>query len=248
MGYDMRYRKADPDEAAAVEFAQMVFTAACNERDALPDGEKGRFNAERAKALGDWDAHEAYDGRSERYRDAQDKVHAAYGSLRDAEKSYFRLNISGMSRYMDLMQKIGMAFEDPTFDSCQFPRPEEYGTDSEHGWALGAPEDYPDVTFTDEQALAATRYRGAVDKHLAWHGAEQPGIPLHKFSSNDGWLVLPAEADAAVRIWQQFVADQGEEAAANMVTNAVGDDGMDYWLKWISYLAGTVRHDGFEVH
>ena len=248
MGYDMRYRKADPDEAAAVEFARLVFTAACDEQDALPGAEKGRFNMERAKVLGDWDAHEVYDGRSERYREAQDKVDAAMRAMRDAEKSYFRLNVTGMGKVRDLMAKLGMAFDDPTLPR-DFPRPEEFGSDDEHAWALEDTEDYPDVTFTDEETVAAVRYQGAVNEHLDWHGTEQPGIPLHKFSTNDGWHVLPAEAEAAVRIWQQFVTGNGEEAAANMVNNTLWDGAIgDHWARWLAYLAGAIRHDGFEVH
>ena len=248
MGYDMRYRRADPDEAAEVEFARMVFHSVCDERDALPKAEAGQFNGERAKALGDWEAHEVYDGRTARFIEAQDKVRATSRAMYAAEKSYFRLNISGMGAVCSLMAKVGMAFDDPTFPG-RFPQAEEFGTDDDHGWALRDPEDYPDVTFTDEEAVAAARYQEAVNAHLDWHGTEQPGIPLHKFSSNDGWHVLPAEADAAVRIWQQFVAGNGEETAANLVNNTLWEGAMgDHWARWLTYLAGAVRHDGFEVH
>ena len=89
MGYDMRFRKADPDEAAAVAEAQKIFRAACDARDALPDSERGRFNMERAKASGDFDSEDNYDGQSPRYRAAADQVHAAYRAMNDAERSYF---------------------------------------------------------------------------------------------------------------------------------------------------------------
>lgn len=245
MGYDMRYRKKDEAEQAAVSAAADQFHAAVRERDALPEGEKGRFNMERAKELGDWDSHEAFDGRSDCYRAAQDKVHALYEAMGDAEKSYFRLNMFGMSRYHGLMGHIGMTFEDPS-ERPEWPKPEAYGTDDDALEALESPEYCPDYTWTDEALRAALKFQEDQNKLLSWHGAEIPGIPDHKFSSNDGWIVLPAECEAAVRIWRQFVADEGEEAALAVVAEHVKDTG--YWLKWIEYLAGAVRRDGFEVH
>ena len=244
----MRYRKADPDEAAAVKFASDIFYSACAKRDELPKSEKGVLNFERAKSEGiDWDSHEAYDGRSDRYRAAQDKVHEAMAEMRDAEKSYFRLNGFGMSRYCDLMDHVGMMFTDPS-ECPEWPKPDGYGTSYDDLEALESPEYYPDKQWNDEALRAAVAFTQAQDEVLSWHGAEIPGIPAHKFSSNDGWIVLPAECEAAVRIWRQFVAGEGEEKTAAVVAEYLGDGGMDYWLKWIAYLAGAVRHEGFEVH
>jgi hypothetical protein len=241
----MRYRKADPDEAAAVEFAEVVFNAAVNERNALPQEEKGALNIGRAKAADDYDAHEVYDGRSERYKATQDKVHAAYEALMDAKKSYFRLNVFGMARYCGLMEELGILFEDDP-PHPPFPKPGDYGVTWDEVEAVEYPEDYPETTFTDGQLVTVMKFRDEVNRVLMWHGrTDTPGIPDHKFSTNDGWIVLPAEADAAVRIWQQFVAENGEDTAVNLVTNRVGD--MAYWLKWITYLSGAVRHDGFVV-
>ena len=261
MGYDMRFRKADPGEAVAVEFAQGVFHKACDVRDELPKSEKGTMNWERAKASGDYDSQDNYDGRSPRYRAAQDQVHAAYAAMMDAGRSCFRLNISGMGWARGVMEQLGMAFEDPTLPP-NFPKPEEFGTDYDHADALESPEDYPDVYFTDEQTRAAVKYREAVNRHLEWHGIEIPGIPLHKFGSNDGWHVLPAEAEAAVRIWKQAYDEMGEEQARVSVAlggmerdcalDAEGNSTVDaywsQWLRWVAYLADSVRHEGFEVH
>lgn len=250
MGYDMRYRKADPDEAVAVRFAQDLFYAACAKRDELPKDERGTLNWERAKAKGiDPTSEDAFDGMTPRYRAAADQVHAAYAEMHAAEKSYFRLNMFGMARYCDLMARIGMTFTDPS-ERPEWPKPDDYGTSYEEIEQLECREDYPGVMFNDEQLRRIAKYREDCDKLLSWHGVEIPGIPDHKFSSNDGWIVLPAEAEAAVRIWRQFVADEGEEKAAAVVAEYLGDgDGrMDYWLKWIAYLASAVKHEGFEVH
>jgi|ERR1035438_794231 hypothetical protein len=243
MGYDMRWLRADGSEKAAVVAASEVFQAACNARDALPEGAKGQFNLKRAKEAGDWDSPDAYDGQTADYRAAQEKVHVAYAALGDAEKSYFRLNIFGMGRYRDLMERLGMAFEDAPHPT--WPEAEDYGLTKEQAWAATDPAEYPDVTLTPEQQEAGRKYAAEQDRILRWHGKEIPGIPLHKFGSNDGWVVLPAEAEAAVRIWAEFVKVNGDEKSLALVTESVTDTG--YWLKWIAYLMGAVTHDGFAV-
>jgi hypothetical protein len=222
MGYDMRWLRADDDEAVAVAAASGVFHVACAERDALDDAEKGQ---------------------SPRYSAAQEKVHATYAALGDAEKSYFRLNIFGMGRYRDLMERLGMAFEDAAHPA--WPEAEDYGLTKEQAWATECPEEYPDIMLTPVQQEAGRKYAAEQDRILRWHGKEIPGIPLHKFGSNDGWHVLPAEAEAAVRIWAEFVKVNGDEKALALVAEAVTDTG--YWLKWIAYLTGAITHGGFAV-
>ena len=245
MGYDMRWRKADPSEVAAVAAANAVFDQAAAARDALPKSAAGVINAERARETGDWESHEAYDGRTPEYCLAQDTVHAAYEAFLDARSSYFRLNVWGMSRYAPLMEGIGMIFED---DPCPpFPEPADYGTTWDDAEALKYREDYPDRVFTDSEMVVILKFRAEVDRVLDFHGrADTPGIPAHKFSTNDGWHVLPAECRAAVRIWQDWVRERGETEALAVVAEHVGDT--SYWLKWIAYIAGAATHDGFEVH
>lgn len=175
----------------------------------------------------------------------RDQVSAAVRDLAEAEKSYFRLNIRGMARFCDLMEHLGMAFEDDPHPP--FPKAEDYGITWDDAWAAASPEDYPGYEWTDSRLVAALKVVEASNAVLAFHGrTDTPGIPLHKFSSNDGWVVLPVEAESAVRIWQKFVADEGEEKALAVVGEHVSDTA--YWLKWIAYLAGAARHNGFEVH
>jgi hypothetical protein len=259
MGYDMRWRKRDEGEATAVQAAQDQFNAAVGQRDTLPASEKGMINWERAKASGDFDSQDNYDGRSPRYRAAQDKVHAAYQALREAERSYFRLNGSGMGWAYSVMEQFGMVFDDPS-ERPEWPKPEDYGTSYDDVDALESPEYYPGKQWDDEALRAAVAYKQEQDKVLSWHGVEIPGIPLHKFSSNDGWIVLPAEAEAAVRIWKQAYDEMGEDAARDAV--ALAGDRIDsaqatperadaywsLWLRWVAYLAGSVTRGGFEVH
>jgi hypothetical protein len=243
MGYDMRWRKADPSEAEVVAILRAEFRAACDVRDALPRSEAGIFR----RGADDMDGHESFDGRTERYARAQDAVTAASREVNDAERSYFRLNIHGMGRYRNLMEDLGMAFEDDP--QPPFPKPEDHGTNWEDIEAAEYPEDHAGYEWTDSRLVAALKHVEAVNAVLAFHGkADTPGIPLHKFGSNDGWIVVPAECEAAVRIWRGFVATEGEDAALNYLANKLGEGNADYWLKWIAYLAGAARHDGFEVH
>jgi len=160
---------------------------------------------------------------------------------RDTEKSYFRLNIWTMSRYLSLMLQLGMVFED---EPCpDWPDTADYGITDEQVWAVEWPEDFPQVhaAITPEVMGRVRDYRAARDRVLAWHSKEIPGIPLHKFSTNDGWIVLPAECRAAARIWRSA---EGGDALARSV---LGDD-LSYWHKWIAFLVGAATHDGFEVH
>lgn len=243
MGYDMRWRKVDPGEKDAVAAANEVFYSAARERDRLPRGEAGTLR----RGAGDLDSRESFDGRTERYAKAQDKVTAALREVQAVENSYFRLNVFGMGRYRSLMETLGMAFEDDPHPP--FPKAEDHGTNYDDVEAVDYPEDHAGYEWTDERLRAALAYRDAVNAVLTFHGrADTPGIPLHKFGSNDGWIVLPVECEAAVRIWRDFVAKEGDEAAVNFVANSLGDSRSDYWLEWIKYLAGAVRHDGFEVH
>ncbi len=247
MSYDMRWVERDEAEVAEVEALQALLCAKCEARDALPESEKGVLNAERARREGiSFVDDAAWDGRTERYRAAEAEVHAAYKAMRDAEKSYFRLNIFGMGCYRNLMETLGMAFEDDPHPP--FPDAEDYGITWDDVYAAESPGDHPDHERADSALAAALKVREAADEVLRFHGrTDTPGIPLHKFGSNDGWHVLPAEAEAAVRTWHKFVENEGEEKALTVVREHLGDD-VSYWLKWIEYLAGSVRHGGFKVY
>lgn len=245
MGYDMRWRKVDGSEQDALAAAREVRNAAIKARDELPSGEKGTFNVDKGKELGDWDAHEAYDCRTERYRAAQDRVMEASRACDAAEQSYFRLNIWGMSRYRELMYELGMAYEDG--EHPEWPKYEAYGVTQEQVEVIEYPEWAEDVTLTDEQREAAEKYLAEQERVLSWHGqADTPGIPLHKFGSNDGWIVLPVECQAALGIYMAKLEEVGQDAMANLIDNKAGNRG--HWAQWLAYLNGAITHDGFEVH
>jgi hypothetical protein len=164
----------------------------------------------------------------------------------DGEDGYFRLNIFGMSRYCDFMAEFGMAFNDAPHPV--WPKTEDYGITDEDYWAVEEPEDYQDrlKTMTPETFAKVAEYQTAMTQVLTWHGvADTPGIPLHKFSTNDGWIVLPAECEAAVKAWQAYCNKHGEATALKRVGEP---ERQDYWKQWIAYLSAAAKHDGFEVH
>lgn len=132
----------------------------------------------------------------------------------------FRFSIYDMPTCREVMASTGMGeWVELPLD----PKPSDFGlTLSQTGWG------------GTDQAKAA--YDQAWDelseKARADFGAV--GIPLHKLSPNDGWVVTPAEIAAAL-----------EQAPAS----ATGEDGeaLVSWPEWIDFLRGACRHDGFEV-
>lgn len=147
------------------------------------------------------------------------------GKVFDAadEGTYFRLNVWGMVTYCEHMAERGMVFE--AGQHPPFP---------DGGWEaadrIRFPGDYPDAPpLTDADYLAAK----TLEEVLAWHGPEIPGIPLHKFSTNDGWIVTPAECEAAWRIGKDQPAPEERP---------------DYWRQWLDYLRRAASAGGFEVH
>lgn len=245
MGYDMHWRKADPNEAAAVAAAHAAWDETIRERDVIQH-EKGTYNPERAKRDGlNFEDHAAHDGRTERYAAAYDKARAGYVAMLDAEASYFRLNMFSMGRFCDAMVTLGMVFEDAP--RPEWPKPESWGVTYELIERVESPEYFSDEPPLDaETEERARRWITERDRVLMWHGKEIPGIPLHKFGSNDGWIVLPAEAEAALRIYMAKLKEIGQDAMNNLIDNEIGNRGR--WAQWLAWLNGAVSHDGFEVH
>lgn len=214
MGYDMRWREPDLSNRTAVAEANAAFGEACRERDAFPR-----------------DSVEA--------KVAQEAVHEAFEAMRVAETDYFRLNIWAMGRWVNAMRTLDMVCQ-PS-ESRDWPEIESFGVTWEDVEAV----DYPDDVKPRSPELhqAAQRYVAARDALLAAHGGECPGIPEHKFGSNDGWIVTPAECLAALRILREHSA---EVVLSALEDAGIGDVG--YWDRWVQYLVGAVSHGGFEVN
>lgn len=149
-----------------------------------------------------------------------DKLWSAYYRLK--EPGYFRLNNGGMGRYADAMHELGMAHE------------------STSGLDWSESPEYPEDDDNDEKIDA---YDQAMDKFTGAHGtpADQPTIPLHKFSTNDGWFVTPEEIRAALAAWDARDLDDLDEGTRATIET-------DYWGEFIAWLRLAAEHDGFRVH
>lgn len=254
MGYDMNWRRKAQGEDEAVAAAQEAFHAAVTVRDSLPSGEAGTYDFEVARDRKlSMDDPAAYPGQTKRYQQAQEAVDAAYEELYTSRSSYFRANVWGMGTLRGIMMETGMAFEDTPHPP--FPSVSDLGIEWDHVYAIREPGNsyYDDIraTMTNGQREQAQRFAEESDQVRSFHGkADTPGIPIHKFCSNDGWIVLPAECLAAAKIWDDWRGKVGEEAAHNFIVNRVDSDGDAYawWLRWVKWLRDAAQHDGFEVY
>ncbi|WP_328902325.1 hypothetical protein OHR86_22560 [Streptomyces sp. NBC_00441] len=198
MGYDMyTVQEADADEQAAVKAAGEKCSALVRPWT-LTEGTPEREAAEKAQR----EAFAAYDA---------------------AQKSYFRLNIWGMSVCAQWMDRLGMLTGEA---APEWPELGAYGLDD---WPDG---DDNDLSDADRKYLAA---QAAV---LAHEPQPVTGIPAHKFGSNDGWLVTPAQCAAALAMWEKAPAEHRKAVETER----------EWWPSWIAFLAHSQERGGFRVH
>lgn len=210
MGYDMYVVAPDEADVEAAKKLHDEFSEEARRRDALPK-DTAAFLA------------------------AQECVTAAYQRMHSEDKTYYRLNVWAMSRCRDYMQSLGMLCNPPR---DRFPEPGDFGTTWELAEQLDEVDYYRDngrPDLTPEQEAAAKAYNDAVAAHLAAHCGECPGIPGHKFGSNDGWLVTPAEIDAALHAY--LACDESQRHAERD----------NWWPEWIAWLDYARQHEGFTV-
>lgn len=262
MGYDMYIHDPMTDEEeAAHRRAREAFDAAVRERDGLPQtlpqyqDAKRRLDAARARMdkegrstelsrmvieAGEEMRHLAVSHPG--YEAAQQKVDAAYEALQATDVSYFRLNIHGMGVYRTVMDALGMlvtGYPQPSFpelpDGVTWEDVDAAVEEANPGAGDGLPV-----------KAAAAVYVKELDAHLAWHPEPASGIAAHKFGSNDGWLVTPAEIEAALAAYRTHSAPQ----VMTLLGAALGDEGdsHSYWIEWITYLERARVRGGFKVH
>lgn len=168
-------------------------------------------------------------------RDAAEKAwKAGWKAYDDADRSYFRLNVWGMSHCCDVMASLGMLTGE---EAPRFPRLEEFGLDE---YPEG-PADYDgEEQAKDEAELtdAGRRYLAAVDTTLTFEPVPVRGIPVGKFSTNDGWLVTPAQCEAALAAW-----NAQPEAVRGRIEGEI-----KWWASWIAYLTYAQGRGGFRVN
>jgi len=126
------------------------------------------------------------------------------------DADYFRFNISGMYQFaIPAMQRAGMLVNCEL--AGEWPKP---------------PEDFDHVHEDWDYDPAYIAYVG--------QQVEAPGIPIFKFSSNDGWLVQPDECKSAL---DQYRKNGFPKPSENR----------DYWEGWIAFLRHAATHGGFRV-
>lgn len=145
-----------------------------------------------------------------------------YYAWQEESHSYLRRNIFGMGPVRDDMERLGMGFwAEKYVEQPAFPRHDSYG-----------------VTYNDEDEVVGDRakeYEKDLADHLSWHGPEIPGIPLHKFCSNDGWHVTREECRAALHLYEEALKS-GEPHPESFMDDV------------IPFLREAAATDGFEVN
>lgn len=253
MGYDMYWRERPGWAVEEGEKANKAFYAAIEVRDQLITSaglDKYRTNdtpeqAELRKKIMD----------SPEYKAADEAV------VWPKEPYYFRLNIWGMGAMRDIMESLQIGYWAPIPD---FPDAKEHGIDWEDEGV------YESEAYEKYQRDVLEPYLSAhpipPDQDLAMAalpgGEDQPsgpvtrlpvkellGIPLHKFTSNDGWIVTPEECKEAWRIYQSIPETRIQKIMAARVENGETPEELAKWLdEWMLWVRAAADYGGFEVN
>lgn len=150
------------------------------------------------------------------------RIRVDSGEYMSGQKGYFSLNNSGMSKYLQIMWRLWMLHnsnspvgegEWPTWNETL---PEE---EAEKDWLL------------------------RLEKVTIRHGdTEEPTIPMHKFSSNDHWIVSPDEIKASLKNYEKE-----DKKDVEYLIDRYGLNPREGWYKWIDFLKLAAEHEGFMV-
>lgn len=202
------------------------------ERDESRDAEKAA--AERDFDLAAQERNKIEDRSSPEYAQAQAKVEEAYGRIRDADLNYFRLNNGGMGTMREHMYRLGMLATEYA-DLPPWPAVDDFGLTQEEVWSGAVPA---------EKAEAYERFQAAHDAVVRWSPPDEPGIPVHKFGSNDGWVVTPRDIEGALAMLDKAPAAQVEAIRADWRE----EGGTSYFDDWLDFLRRAQAGQGFEVY
>jgi hypothetical protein len=180
-------------------------------------------------------------------------------------KTYFRLNIWGMSHYCAVMDQLAMLAIAPEYQTSGFSStPQGFP-----GWPENATfemtdqelDDFDNEYYDNPSACPDERYRNykkAGDEARAW-SFSTAGINEHKFSSNDGWIVTPKEIESALDTYQIRLKTDSQCVFKAFATIAKKQSGtapskpelkeqMTYWNAWIEFLQNAKDGEGFSVY
>lgn len=136
------------------------------------------------------------------------------------EGAYFRLTGSGMGMIGREMEAQGMIYRSAF---PRFPPWEEYDIPVDED---GEP---------DESSPGYREYAAALALVTAAEDSSRPGIPMHKFMTNEDWLVTPREIESALAI------------ASPEPRVLEGSRDAELWRSWIEYLRTAKEHGGVRV-
>lgn len=225
MGYDMYLvEKVEcPDEAPA----EVEWNAALAAREALT---KPTFPNWREEGIEPFDANTWPDSE---YKTAQLRVEAALDRKYAADLNYFRLNIWGMGRCVEIMARLGMVFDAERPGSMRWP---EWDEDVEHDpWECKV--ENCDHT-TRARQITCAEFRRQNDAMLRWTPLDREGILSSKFGSNDGWIVLPTEIREALAIYYRQPNETRQTLEAEV----------PWWTNWLGFMARAADNGGFRVN
>lgn len=236
MGYDMHMVQPDPEVTRRTEVARAAFYAAANERDALVSSDLAR-NSDAARAIYDTDEYKA----------AQQKVMDLSNAMSDTDTNYFRLNIWGMGTMREHLHELGMLAIHYA-DHPPFPDAADFGLDDETLDELGV----WDLDRAERTTHADERVRKFFTANLetiTWSPPDEPGIPVHKFGSNDGWVVTPRDCKGALAALEK--AKQERPDVVEKIRNAWRPEGEptapSYFDAFVEFIRQAERTSGFEV-
>jgi len=291
MGFDMYLKTGEvPGEAEAMTQARQKYHEALAERDAikdqsgtwltdeemaLPEEERntiGKAHLDEVDRLVKEEGEDFWIARmragsappTEEYLKRYQAVLAASEEQDTARKSYFRLNIWGMSTCFDIMNELGMLKGGEKGRTMDWPTGERFGLDEdvreffdEVWYTLDRPDRIADdfarfkalVTsdehkdgetpdFTDLHISGYLKYRRATDEKLSAHDESIPGIACNKFDSNDGWWVTKEECATALELWEK---NDKETRNKILVKHS-------WWTGWLEFLRNGAAGQGFTVH
>lgn len=215
MGYDMSMIENDTSMDTEHAKARDDFNAACMARNACQ------------LHTPEWEA-------------AQLVVEEAGERMYATDLNYFRLNIFGMSKMRESMHRLGMLATE--YDGPRWPNPADFGIEGDDYWDYQERREINGGPQPGEEHLE--KFFQAQEEHLSWSPPDEPGLPVHKFGSNDGWVVTPRDIAGALALLDKADPKEVEAVRAEWAR----DDGTNGFDDWIEFLKRAGKLSGFAVY
>jgi hypothetical protein len=244
MGYDLHTLKGYSDEHKLRMAEARERTTAARERltevrDEGPSGETDRevYLAALNEGQPHWEAQNAASEHpgSDAWLDASQAYQAAMEAERHLDWGYFRANISGMGVLRELSMACGLMVES---ESPKWRPLDEFGLTSDAYFDMSEGDVEPNEGFQE--------YQAAQRRNLRHHGTAFSGLPVHKFCSNDGWVVTPEEIEAGLA--RMDMAKLDAAFTDRQLRRSDGDEGIrEFFAGWLLFLSRAKEYGGFEV-